>query len=81
MIKVGDKIRFSLIDEPNQTVETTVIKLHGFSSFKELFLTELFSKCGCGGMTIEDAVKSMRQYYTKEQEEKYGVLGIEIIIN
>lgn len=80
LINVGDKIRFSLIDGNSQTVETTVIKLHRFSSFKELFLTDLFSKCGCDGMTIDAAVASMKQYYTEDQEEKYGVIGIEIIV-
>lgn len=81
LIKAGDRIRFSLVDKADKTIEATVIELHRFSSFKELFLTGLFSECGCGGMTVEEAVKSMRRYYTKEQEEKYGVLGIEIVID
>ncbi len=80
LIKIGDKIKFSLIDGLNQTVETTVINLHQFSSFRELFLTRLFDKCGWGDVSIDEAVESMRLYYTENEEEKYGVIGIEICI-
>ena len=46
LINIGDKIRFSLIDSPNQSIETVVINLHRFNSFKELFSTRFFEKCG-----------------------------------
>lgn len=80
LISIGDKIKFSLIDSPNQSIETDVVNLHRFTSFRELFLTNLFCKCGCGDLSIDEAVERMRQYYTENEEEKYGIIGIEICI-
>ncbi len=80
LINVGDKIMFSLIDGFSQQVETVVVKLHRFTSFRELFLTNHFCKCGCGDLSIDEAVERMRQYYTENEEEKYGIIGIEICI-
>lgn len=79
-INIGDKIRFSRIDNPNQSIETVVVDLHRFHSFKELFLTQHFGKCGWGDLTVQEAVENMRQYYTEIEEEKYGIIGIEICI-
>ena len=80
LINIGDKIRFSLIDSQNQSIETVVINLHRFNSFKELFSTRLFEKCGWKELTAEEAVENMRQYYTEIEERNYGVIGIEICI-
>ena len=81
MLSVGDKIRFTLVDDDRQTIDATVVNLHLFSSFRELFSTDLFCKCGCQDMSIDQAVNNMRKYYTETQEEKYGVVGIEICID
>lgn len=80
LINIGDKIRFSLIDGLNQSIETVVVNLHRFNSFKELFSTQLFDKCGWGELTVEEAVEKMKQYYTETEERNYGVIGIEIRI-
>ena len=80
LINIGDKIRFSLIDSPNQSIETVVVNLHRFNSFKELFSTRLFDKCGWEELTVEEAVENMRQYYTEIEERNHGVIGIEICI-
>ena len=32
------------------------------------------------GNTVQEAVENMRQYYTEIEEEKYGIIGIEICI-
>ena len=45
-----------------------------------LFFTNLFYKCGYGDLSVDKAVESMRQYYTEYEEEKYGIIGIEICI-
>lgn len=75
-ITAGDTIIFS---HQKQTLQTTVIALHHFPSFKELFEALPMDACGIDPeMTINDAVTEMRQYYSEEQEMEYGVLGIEI---
>lgn len=55
-----------------------VVALHRFGSFKALFESALFFKTGSGELSAEEAAESMYNYYTKEQENEYGVLGIEI---
>lgn len=75
-IKVGDSITFFRGDNCDEWITATVIGLHRFQSFKELFFSDLFSKTGYGDMTPEDATDSMYHYYTCEQEKKFGVLAI-----
>lgn len=77
-IKIGDKIVFSNLNDLSEYLIATVAALHRFNSFIELFLSDLFIKTGSGEMTANEAAESMYLFYTKEQEEKFGVLGIEI---
>ena len=77
-VKAGDIIVFDSFDDAQDIVVVQVVELHHFNRFQELFASELFPKTGSVGVSAEEAAKSMYQYYTKEQEEQYGVLGIEI---
>lgn len=77
-IKIGDTITFYSLHDSSESVTATVTALHRFNTFKELFSSELFSKTGCGNVTVDQATTSMYNYYTKEQELGYGVLGIEL---
>ncbi len=75
-IKVGDRIRFDLVDGA-ESLTAEVVALYSFASFEELYKALPLEKCG-----YEDATKArwqdMEEYYSKEEQEKYGVLGIEI---
>ncbi len=77
-IKVGDKIVFSRLSGNTDNIAVSVIDLHHYRTFKELFSSELFSKTGCGDMSVDEATQSMYKYYSTEQEKAFGVLGIEI---
>lgn len=77
-LKVGDNIIFLRSADPNDKIRATVKALYKFDTFSDLYSSELFEKCGCGGMTAEQAVEYIYGYYTKENERRYGVLGIEI---
>lgn len=76
LIKVGNKIEFTnRITEEKIVVE--VINLHKYDSFVELY--KHFDKVSMGYDEDEEAEpKDMEQYYSKEEQDKYGVLGIEI---
>lgn len=75
-IKIGDKIVFTNI-ETNEKIEVMVIGLHIFSSFEELY--KHFDKEELGYFKNEVAdFRDMQKYYSKEDEEKYGVVGIEV---
>lgn len=77
-IKVGDKIVFYRLSDKIDSITVTVTALYRFNTFKELFLSELFFKTGSGNLTVDQATEIMFKYYTKQQEQRYGVLGIEI---
>lgn len=79
-INVGDKIIFYRLTDKTDFIAAIVKTLYRFDTFKELFSSELFPKTGCGKLTVAQATESMYKYYTKEQEQQYGVLGIEINI-
>ena len=60
-----------------EKIEVEVIKLHHFDSFSELY--KHFDKVEMGYNKDEPAEpKDMEAYYSKEEQDKYGVLGIEI---
>ena len=76
LIKVGDIIRFTnrvTLEE----LDAEVINLYSYSSFEELY--KHFDKVSMGYKEDEEAnPDDMEQYYTKENQEKYGVIAIEI---
>ncbi len=77
-VKVGDRILFTNIAN-GEMLNTAVVKLHRFDSFNELYKTLPLLQCG---YTIEDVDKAtpsdMEQYYSVEEQKKYGVVGIEL---
>lgn len=77
-INVGDSIEFTQI-ETREKLTAEVIAIHRFDSFAELYQKLPLLKCGYTESDIATAKpEDMNLYYTPEQQEKYGVLGIEI---
>ena len=75
-IKVGDTITFTNRSN-NEQISTVVINLNKYDSFEELYKN--FDKVSMGYSEDEIAdPKDMELYYSKEEQDKYGVLGIEI---
>ncbi len=78
-VKVGDTITFSNTAIPDLKLYTRVKALHFATSFSELFTTIQLSICGFDSkLSVMEAANEMRQYYSVEEELKYGALGIEI---
>ena len=76
LLRVNDKIEFTN-RETGEKLLVEVIKLHHYSSFDELY--KHFDKVSMGYKENEEAnPKDMEEYYKKEEQDKYGVLGIEI---
>lgn len=75
-INVGDEIEF-INNMTSEKLLVDVVNLHKFDSFSELY--KHFDKIllGYDENELADA-KDMEEYYSKEEQEKYGVLGIEI---
>lgn len=53
--------------------------MHRYDSFQELY--KHFDKVSLGYKDNEEAnYKDMEGYYSKEKQDKYGVVGIEIML-
>ena len=77
-IKIGDIIKF--IKEPNldESFEVKVIGLIRYNSFSEMFKDFDISLLADKRMTKDELINALEQFYTKEEQQKYGVLGIRI---
>ncbi|MDE6834449.1 MAG: ASCH domain-containing protein [Ruminococcus sp.] len=77
-VKTGDFIEFSLNDNPDKKILVEVIALYHFNSFAELFNAIPKKKMGYSPEEYANA-DDMNDYYSKEKQSQYGVLGIEFI--
>ena len=76
MIQVGDEIEFTSRTSFEKQL-TKVIAIHIYSSFEEIYRE--YDKVSLGYDIDEEAsFTDLEKYYSKEEQEKYGVVGIEI---
>lgn len=72
-IKIGDQIEFSKLPDLQETILVDVLDLYREDKFETLFRKLIDD---------EDEIKrktaAMYQYYSPEEEQQYGVLGIKI---
>lgn len=77
-IKADDSIVFTET-VTGEKLSVKVEKLHRFDSFDALYKSLPLRKCGYTEETIINAKPSdMDEYYSAEEQKKYGVVGIEI---
>lgn len=72
-VKIGDKIEFSKLPDLEEKLVVDVTNLYRSDNFYNLFISLGYSE--------DDAIdksERMTSIYSKEDENKYGVLGIEI---
>lgn len=78
LIQEGDTIVFTNT-ATGETLSARVKKLHRFASFEALYQSLPLLQCG---YTLEDVDTAhpddMKLYYSAEEQEKYGVVGIEL---
>lgn len=78
-ISAGDTIEFSLIDDPEQIITCSVVAVHIYPTFVELYRD--YSKKELGYAENEVAnPKDMEKYYSIEEQNKNCVVGIEIAV-
>ncbi len=79
-IKIDDTIVFTNT-KTEQTVSAKVINLHRFSTFEELYASLPLLKCGYTLENVDTAhYTDMEKYYSAQEQKRYGVLGIELLI-
>ena len=77
-IKIGDIIEFLKEPELNESFNAKVVGLLRYNSFEEMFKDFDISILSDDSMTKDELISVLEQFYTKEKQEKYGVLGIRI---
>ncbi len=76
LLKENDLIEF-INRTTLENIIVEIVKLYKYSNFDELY--KHFDKISIGYDKDDIAnPKDMEQYYSKEEQEKYGVIGIEI---
>ena len=76
LLNAGDVIEFTNIDT-KEVIKVEILQLHRFNNFDDLY--KHFNKISMGYEVNEVANPSdMEEYYSKEEQQEYGVVGIEI---
>ena len=79
-IRPGDVITFTNTTT-GEKLSARVSKLHRFASFEELYQALPLLRCGYTPEDVDAAHPSdMEQYYSAQQQQNYGVVGIEITL-
>lgn len=78
-LRIGDNLIFNLKDS-NENIKTKIINLKQFENFEKVYLYYPVNKYEKNHKNIKSAVDSMYKYYSKEDEEKFGVIVIEFKI-
>ena len=77
-IRPGERIIFTNT-ETGETLCATVTALHRFESFAALYQSLPLLRCGYTEADIAQASPAdMEQYYSPEEQRRYGVVGIEL---
>jgi len=75
-IKVGDEIVFSDLSDPDDSFVAIVLKLHRAKSFEAL--CQIIAPRQAGFSSKEELVTVLEEFYAPSDQEKFGVVGIEI---
>jgi ASC-1-like (ASCH) protein len=77
---IGDTLIFTNRANESELIETKITHLHKGVSFRELFMSP-----GTQGKfstdSLDELLDDVGLYYSKKDQEKYGVVGIEFIVN
>ncbi len=78
-IRVGDLIRFENTEDETEVLRCEVTELCRFSSFAELYNKLELTECGYTRETLSSArPEDMNQYYSPEDQARFGVVGIRL---
>lgn len=78
-ITVGDQIVFVNLSNSSETLLTQVTGVYPFKTFAELYRKLPLLECGYSPVELSSASPNdMEQFYSKEDQKKYGVVGIRI---
>ena len=77
-VNVGDHIEFSCVDDMARKINAEVRALYQYKSFDDLFSD--FPSAYFGGSSKEELLTTIKKFYSEEDQETYGVVGIRLLI-
>ena len=77
LIKPGDHI-IIYNEEETDNIEVLVKSVRNYKSIKEMIENEPLKKILPDVEAIDQGIEVYRRFYTQEQEEKFGIVAIEI---
>ena len=77
-MNVGDIIEWKNSDFGERSFLTKIIGKSVYNTFEEYLETEGLDKCLPGIDTMEEGLNVYFKYFTKEDEEQYGVVAIQL---
>ena len=77
-IKIGDTIKFLKESELKESFNVKVVDLLRYSNFEDMFKDFDISILADKSMTKDELITVLEQFYSKEKQHQYGVLGIRI---
>lgn len=78
MIKVGDIITFYKEPLLNESFNVKIVNLYRYNNFNELFDNYNITLLADKSISKEELLNELEKFYSKEKQEQYGVLGIEV---
>lgn len=80
LINLGDTLKILKEPDLKESFDTKVVGLLRYNSFEEMFKDFDISILADLSITKEELLEDLEQFYTKEKQQQYGVLGIRIEI-
>ena len=74
-IKRGDEIVYSRSDDGSEKIRVQVLDVHKYKTFEELFSA---FDCESLGAEKREDLSYIYDIYSKDEEKRYGVVGIEV---
>lgn len=78
MIKVEDTITFYKESLLNESFNVKIVNLYRYNNFNELFDNYNITLLADKSISKEELLNELEKFYSKEKQEQYGVLGIEV---
>ena len=76
-LKIGDNISFLKRPNEDEVIEATITALKYFDSFEELIDNYPIENLFLSTYTKDMFLKELERFYSREDQDKYGVVAIE----
>ena len=77
-LNIGDTIYFMLEPERNEKLETKIVGLTVYKDFNDALNNISIEDLSDKNDSKEEYLNDLNKFYSKEEQEEYGVLAIEI---